>query len=71
MMAAMVSHQDEAEHLFEPFFQGNTGRRIKQGMGLGLAIAQQLAQAQGGNLTLENHPDGGVLAILTLPAADA
>ena len=61
----------EAEHLFEPFFQGNTGRRIKQGMGLGLAIAQQLAQAQGGNLTLGNHPDGGVLAILTLPAADA
>jgi signal transduction histidine kinase len=62
---------DEAEHLFEPFYQGDVGRRIKQGMGLGLSIAQQLAQAHGGCLTLENSPEGGTLAILTLPVADA
>jgi len=63
--------QEEAEHLFEPFYQGDIGRRIKQGMGLGLSIAHQLTQAHGGSLTLENHPDGGTLAILTLPKADA
>jgi len=57
----------EAEYLFEPFYQGPVGRRIKQGMGLGLAIARQLAYAHGGNLELKNHPDGGALAILTLP----
>ena len=62
--------QDEAEHLFEPFYQGNVGRHIKQGMGLGLAIAQQLAQAHGGTLFLKNYPEGGALAILTLPAAN-
>ena len=62
---------DEAEHLFEPFYQGDVGRRIKQGMGLGLSIAHQLAQAHGGSLKLENHPEGGTLAILTLPMADA
>jgi signal transduction histidine kinase len=62
---------EEAEHLFQPFFQGDRGRRIKQGMGLGLAIARQLALAHDGNLTLENHPEGGTLATLTLPAADA
>jgi signal transduction histidine kinase len=61
----------EAERLFEPFYQGNVGRRIKQGMGLGLAIAHQLAQAHGGNLELKNHPDGGGLAILTLPIANS
>jgi two-component system sensor histidine kinase BaeS len=61
---------EEAEHLFEPFYQGNIGRRIKQGMGLGLSIAQQLTQAHGGSLRLENHPEGGMLAILTLPAAN-
>jgi two-component system sensor histidine kinase BaeS len=61
---------DEAEHLFEPFFQGETGRNMKQGMGLGLAISQQLARAQGGSLTLENHPAGGALAILVLPTAN-
>lgn len=62
---------EEAEHIFEPFFQGDRGRRTKQGMGLGLAIARQLAQAHGGDLTLENAPQGGTLATLTLPAADA
>jgi signal transduction histidine kinase len=62
--------QEEVERLFEPFYQGDIGRRIKQGMGLGLPIAQQLAQAHGGSITLENHPKGGTLAILTLPSAD-
>lgn len=62
---------EEAEHIFEPFFQGDLGRRVKQGMGLGLAIAQQLAQAHGGELTLENHPKRGMLAILSLPAKSA
>lgn len=62
---------DEAGHLFEPFFQGDIGRRIKQGMGLGLAIAYQLALAHGGNLELKNHPEGGTLAILTLPIANS
>mgnify|MGYP002713136012 CR=1 FL=1 len=63
--------QEEAEHLFEPFYQGDVGRRIKQGMGLGLSIAHQLTQVHGGSLALENHPEGGALAILTLPKADA
>lgn len=58
---------EEIAHLFEPFYQGNVGRRIKQGMGLGLAIAYQLAKAHGGNLEMTNHPEGGALAILTLP----
>jgi len=61
---------EEVEHLFEPFFQGDIGRRIKQGMGLGLAIAHQLTHAHGGNLELKNHPEGGTLAILTLPVAN-
>jgi two-component system sensor histidine kinase BaeS len=62
---------DEVNHLFEPFYQGDVGRRIKQGMGLGLSIARQLALAHGGSLTLQNHPEGGVVASLVLPAANA
>jgi len=61
---------EDAESLFEPFYQGDTGRRIKQGMGLGLAISNQLALAHGGKLELKNHPEGGALSILTLPAAN-
>lgn len=62
---------EEARRIFEPFYQGDIGRRIKQGMGLGLSIAQQLAQAHGASLVLESHPEGGTLAILTLPVANA
>lgn len=62
---------EEAEHLFRPFFQGNRGRRIKEGMGLGLAIAKQLALAHGGDLTLENDVEGGTVATLKLPATNA
>jgi len=60
---------EDYDRIFEPFYQGDTGRRIQQGMGLGLAIAQQLARAHGGDLELKNHPTGGAVAILTLPAA--
>jgi signal transduction histidine kinase len=63
-------HNAEAEYLFEPFYQGDIGRRIKQGMGLGLAIALQLARAHGGGITIQNHPDGGTVAIVTLPRAE-
>jgi signal transduction histidine kinase len=62
---------EDAERLFEPFYQGNSGRQIKQGMGLGLSIALQLTKAHGGSLTLENHPKGGTIAILTLPSSNA
>lgn len=63
--------KDEVEHLFEPFYQGDVGRRIKQGMGLGLAIAYQLAKAHNGDLELKNHLEGGTVAILTLPVMTA
>lgn len=37
--------------------------------GLGLSFASEVARQHGGRLTLDNHPDGGVLAELWLPAA--
>lgn len=60
----------DSENLFEPFYQGDIGRRIKQGMGLGLAIALQLTRAHGGDIIIQNHPDGGTVAIVTLPEAE-
>jgi sigma-B regulation protein RsbU (phosphoserine phosphatase) len=39
------------EKLFEPFFRGNA-RASRQGLGLGLYIASQIAKAHGGMLTL-------------------
>ena len=59
--------EEEIDHIFEPFYQGNAGRRVKQGMGLGLSIAQQLTTALNGELTLQNYPGGGTIANLILP----
>lgn len=39
------------------------------GQGLGLAISRDLAERDGGRLTLENRPGGGLRARLVLPAA--
>lgn len=61
-----------AEHLTqlgEPFYRapGQTA----PGHGLGLAIARRAAQRHGGELILGNHPEGGFLAIIDLPAEPA
>jgi signal transduction histidine kinase len=50
---------DEQAHIFEPFYRGNQGRRIKQGMGLGLSIARDLALAHGGRLEVESQQGKG------------
>ncbi|KWR76396.1 ATP-binding protein [Cupriavidus sp. IDO] len=59
----------ELERVMQPFYRLETSRnRGTGGTGLGLAIAQQLSQALGGTLTLSNRKEGGLQAILTLPA---
>ncbi|MGP9805084.1 sensor histidine kinase [Paracoccus sp. NSM] len=49
-------------------WRGDAARRHRpDGLGLGLAIAQDLAQAQGGRLVLHANAPQGVEAVLTLP----
>ena len=60
--------EDVLEHLFERFYRGDKARdRASGGTGLGLAIARKLAEAHGGSLIGENHPNGGVVFKLVLP----
>jgi signal transduction histidine kinase len=47
-------------------FQAGTTSK-ERGTGLGLALARGLARQHGGDLTLENRPEGGCLATLVLP----
>ena len=42
------------DNLFKPYTRGD--RPSQQGLGLGLHIASQIAQAHGGTLTAENIP---------------
>lgn len=56
-----------AARIFDPFVRANEGGA--PGAGLGLAIAQRLAAAQGGVVRYENRTGGGSTFSLWLPAA--
>jgi signal transduction histidine kinase len=52
--------------LIKPFFRENEARGSHLGAGLGLAIADRIARDHSGKLSLANHPDGGMIATVTL-----
>jgi signal transduction histidine kinase len=58
---------DEIKKVFLPFYRGEQGRRIKQGMGLGLSIARDLTEAHGGTLEVTSTPGGGSSFEVWLP----
>ena len=58
---------EEQALIFNPFYRGGQGRRIKQGMGLGLSIARDLAVAHGGQIILASTPGQGSQFTLWLP----
>jgi two-component system sensor histidine kinase BaeS len=60
--------EEERERIFTPFYRGDQGRRLKEGMGLGLSIARDLAQAHGGRIEVESKPGSGSRFILWLPS---
>jgi len=58
---------EEQKLIFQPFFQGSYAQRIKQGMGLGLSIAQDLIAAHNGRLSLESRSGLGSRFTIWLP----
>ena len=56
----------EQERVFEAFARLD---RERPGAGLGLSIARELAEAQGGRLSLTSEPGRGSTFVLTLPRA--
>lgn len=76
-MALVVSVSDtgpgvpagEDERIFTPFYRPPGERADVGSAGLGLAIARQMAEWQGGGVTYRRNGDGSTFA-LTLPAAD-
>ena len=58
----------ELASLFRPFFRGSNAVRA-EGHGLGLAIAQRVVQAHGGDILARNAEGGGLEVRLRLPLA--
>lgn len=52
--------------IFEPFFTTKTEER---GLGLGLSISYQIIESMQGELSARNHPEGGAVFRIQLPAA--
>ncbi|MET1033349.1 MAG: HAMP domain-containing sensor histidine kinase [Candidatus Saccharimonadales bacterium] len=54
-------------HLFDRLYRGDKARSTKvAGYGLGLALGQEIAQANGATITARNNPDGGAAFEITL-----
>jgi signal transduction histidine kinase/methylmalonyl-CoA mutase cobalamin-binding subunit len=55
-------------HLFERYWQGRTGERRSQGLGLGLAIAHRIIELHGGSIAAASDGEGyGASFTVTLP----
>lgn len=60
--------ENKINTVFEPFVRLELSRNKNTGgVGLGLAIARESAQHNGGELTLRNAPGGGLIARVVLP----
>ena len=59
---------EQIRTLIEPFARGEQSRnRATGGSGLGLSIARDIAEGEGGTLTLRNRDGGGLDAVVGLP----
>jgi CheY-like chemotaxis protein len=55
---------DELDSLFTPFMQTESGRRAREGTGLGLALSREIACLMGGDITVTSTP--GIGSIFTV-----
>jgi len=61
---------EDLTHVFEPFFRAEQARRDGHaGVGLGLAVAQQIASAFGWSLVVRSEPEAGCFFMLRFPEA--
>jgi len=56
---------DVLSRIFEPSY---TRKEVGKGTGLGLTIAYGIVQEHGGLIAAANHPDGGAIFTVELPA---
>jgi two-component system sensor histidine kinase CreC len=57
------------DRIFDRFYSLPRPGSLRKGTGLGLTFVREVAQLHGGQIELRNHPAGGTVAVLSLPAA--
>lgn len=63
-------NEEERRLLFLPFYRGDQSRSRKSGgTGLGLSICKAICDRVAGSIDIANHPEGGALVRIILPAA--
>src|SRR5207248_4760189 len=61
---------EEAERVFERFYQIDKARAGNRGSGLGLAIAREIVQAHGGRIDLHSTGQAGTTFTVRIPAVE-
>jgi two-component system sensor histidine kinase KdpD len=54
--------------LFERFYRGEAAKPRSSGTGMGLSIARGLLASVGGRIWADNHPEGGAIFTIVVPA---
>jgi signal transduction histidine kinase len=66
-----IPEGDQAR-VFEPFVRLESSRNLDTGgTGLGLTLVKAIAEGHGGDVLLENRPEGGLRARMRLPRVTA
>ena len=61
---------ERMEEMFKPFSRIETSRnRETGGTGLGLSIARSIIHRHGGEISLQNADEGGLIVTVSLPSA--
>jgi signal transduction histidine kinase len=60
---------EQRARAFDRFWRAPSARRHDGGFGLGLSIVRRLVVADGGEVRLEDAPEGGLAVVVSLPAA--
>jgi signal transduction histidine kinase len=60
---------EDLPHLFDPFYRADQARGRGNGTGLGLTTAAAIARLHGGDIRVENRPEGGARFEVELPTS--